>query len=72
MNGTTATAEELRVTVSALREVLGPESLVIARLDETLSRLAAAGYAVEALAEYLGRNPDALLRGKPTPEPEMR
>jgi paraquat-inducible protein B len=74
MNGTSATAEELRITVSAMRDVMGPESPVLARLEETLNRLAAAGYAVEALAEYLGRNPDALLRGKPTPtpEPEMR
>ena len=73
MNGATVTAEELRVTLTALRDVVAPDSPVLARLEETLNRLAAAGYAVEALAEYLGRNPDALLRGKPvTPEPEMR
>jgi paraquat-inducible protein B len=66
-------AEDLRETLAVLRDVAGPESPLLARLEETLNRLAAAGYAVEALAEYLARNPDALLRGKPvTPEPEMR
>jgi paraquat-inducible protein B len=73
MTGATNTSEELRLTAAALRESVGPDSPVLARLEETLNRLAAAGYAVEALAEYLARNPDALLRGKPvTPEPEMR
>jgi paraquat-inducible protein B len=73
MTGATTTAEDLRETLAVLRDVAGPESPLLARLEETLNRLAAAGYAVEALAEYLARNPDALLRGKPvTPEPEMR
>jgi paraquat-inducible protein B len=73
MTGATTTSEELRLTAAALRESVGPDSPVLARLEETLNRLAAAGYAVEALAEYLARNPDALLRGKPvTPQPEMR
>jgi paraquat-inducible protein B len=73
MTGATTTAEDLRQTLAVLRDVAGPESPLLARLEETLNRLAAAGYAVEALAEYLARNPDAILRGKPvTPEPEMR
>jgi paraquat-inducible protein B len=73
MSGATVTAEELRVTLAALRDVVAPDSPLLARLEDTLNRLSAAGYAVEALAEYLGRNPDALLRGKPVvPEPEIR
>jgi paraquat-inducible protein B len=66
--GLNGASHELRETMIGLRSVTGPDSPVLARLDETLRRLGAAGFQVEALAEYLSRNPDALLRGRPQPE----
>jgi len=68
LEGANGAALELRNTLVALQGVTGAESPLVARLEETLDRLGAAGYAVEALAEYLSRNPDAILRGRPQPE----
>jgi len=68
LQGANGASLELRNTLQALQEVTGAESPLVARLEETLNRLGAAGYAVEALAEYLSRNPDAILRGRPRPE----
>lgn len=68
LQGANGASLELRNTLQALQEVTGAESPLVARLEETLDRLGAAGYAVEALAEYLSRNPDAILRGRPRPE----
>lgn len=63
-----ATSAELRATLTALRGVAGPESTLLARMEEVLDRLSAAGSAVETLADFLARNPDALLRGRPAPQ----
>jgi paraquat-inducible protein B len=68
LQGANEASLELRNTLQALQDVTGAESPLVARLEETLNRLGAAGYAVEALAEYLSRNPDAILRGRPRPE----
>lgn len=68
LQGANGASLELRNTLQALQVVTGAESPLVARLEETLNRLGAAGYAVEALAEYLSRNPDAILRGRPRPE----
>jgi paraquat-inducible protein B len=68
LQGANGASLELRNTLQALQDVTGAESPLVARLEETLNRLGAAGYAVEALAEYLSRNPDAILRGRPRPE----
>ena len=56
---------ELRVTLEAFRAFADPRSPVVIRLEDTLERLGAASRAVETLAEYLARNPGALIRGKP-------
>lgn len=68
LQGANGASLELRNTLQALQAVTGAESPLVARLEETLNRLGAAGYAVEALADYLSRNPDAILRGRPQPE----
>jgi paraquat-inducible protein B len=68
LEGANGAARELQTTLLALQGVTGAESPLVARLEETLDRLGAAGYAVEALADYLSRNPDAILRGRPQPE----
>jgi paraquat-inducible protein B len=63
-----ATSTALRETLLAMRAAAGPESPLMVRLEEALTRLASASYAIETLAEYLARNPSSPLRGKPDPE----
>ena len=58
----------LQATLASLQASAGPESPLVARLEEAFARLASASYAIETLAEYLSRNPSAPLRGKPEPE----
>jgi len=59
---------ELAVTLNALRTVIEPESPTMYKLNRTLDELAAAARGVQALTDYLERNPGALLRGKETGE----
>ncbi|MDH4044716.1 MAG: MlaD family protein [Gemmatimonadota bacterium] len=63
-----AASTELRTTLVGLQAAAGPDSPLFVRLEEALTRLASASYAVETLMEYLARNPSAPLRGKPQPE----
>lgn len=63
-----AASTELRTTLVGLQAAAGPGSPLFVRLEEALTRLASASYAVETLMEYLARNPSAPLRGKPQPE----
>jgi paraquat-inducible protein B len=63
-----SSAAELRTTLAAFRAIADPQSPMLVRLEHALTRLGAAGYAMETLAEYLARNPGALVRGKPATE----
>lgn len=63
-----AATTELRATLVGLQAAAGPGSPLLVKLEEALTRLAAASYAVETLMEYLARNPSAPVRGKPTPD----
>lgn len=65
------TAEELRTsllmfsgTMESVQDFLGPRSPVSSELTETLQRLSNAAMAIERLADYLERNPNALLSGR--------
>ena len=64
----TSTSTELRNLLVGLQASTGPDSPLLAKLEEALTRFAAASYAIETLAEYLARNPSAPLRGKPEPD----
>lgn len=57
----------LRVAVRNVSDLLSPDSAVPPDLAETLEELSNAGRAIAALAEFLERNPNALLAGKSKP-----
>jgi paraquat-inducible protein B len=50
--------------MSSIATLIGSESLVVNDLTHTLTELEGAARAIRILAEYLQRNPEALLRGK--------
>ncbi|MEO5733170.1 MAG: hypothetical protein ABIN96_09530, partial [Rubrivivax sp.] len=66
-------ADELTSTVAAARSLLGgadadgsggSSALVDANLPRTIEQLGSAARAIRTLADYLGRHPEALLRGR--------
>jgi paraquat-inducible protein B len=65
---TTATAnqalEQTQVTLKAVRESVGPGSPIDYQLGQTLNDLSEAARSIRALADYLDRNPSAILRGR--------
>lgn len=64
-----ASAGELDATLLGVRTTLQPGSRITVELERTLRELAAAAGAFRELAEYLERNPSALILGRPEPPP---
>jgi len=64
------TLAELRHTLEELRGVAGPHSPLVAELDETLAEFSDAARSVRLLADYLNRNPRALLSGRKHTKPK--
>jgi paraquat-inducible protein B len=71
----TNTLEEARVTITQLREgvqdlrdTLAPEAPLHHDLGLALQQLATAAQSVSALADFLNRNPNALISGRQPPE----
>jgi len=62
------TLVELRVGIRNVNDLLGPESALRPDLKQALEELSNAGRAVSELAEFLERNPTALLTGKRRPK----
>jgi len=62
------TLAELRVGVRNVSDLLGPDSALRPELIQALEELRRAGNAVADLAEFLERNPNALLTGKKRPK----
>jgi paraquat-inducible protein B len=70
-----STLAEIRQTLNGVQEALsaaqqtlsiaGEDSPVRYELEQALGELSSAARSIRVLAEYLERNPDALLRGKP-------
>jgi paraquat-inducible protein B len=58
------TLADLRVTIQSVASLLGPDSPFPPDLKQTLQDLSNAGRAITDLAEFLERNPDALLTGR--------
>ena len=63
------TADELARTASALRSQTAADAPTVQQLGRTLQDVSQAARAVRELAELLDRQPDALLRGRGTPDP---
>ncbi|HEX2720106.1 MAG TPA: hypothetical protein VHM71_04055, partial [Candidatus Deferrimicrobium sp.] len=71
------TLEELRRTIASAERVLanadntflGPDAPVQQDLRDAMREIARAAKAVRALADYLERNPNALIRGKTQEKP---
>lgn len=59
------TLREMRTTMEDMRAVVTPGSPVVVQLESTLRELSTAARSLRDLAEYLQRNPSAIVRGKP-------
>lgn len=62
-----ATLDELNRTLSAVRDIVGPDSPLQVQLDKALNEINAAARAVHVLADFLEANPTALITGKAPP-----
>jgi paraquat-inducible protein B len=62
------TLAEVRAGVRNISDLVGPDSALRPNLNRTLEQLGAAGGAVADLADFLERNPNALLAGKKPPK----
>ena len=63
-----ATLAELRQNLQNVRDLLAPEASLRRDVSATLDELAEAARSIGALADFLNRNPNALLSGRKRPE----
>jgi paraquat-inducible protein B len=68
LSGAQETLADVRVLVRNVSELLGPDSAIPADLKQTLEELSNVCRSVADLAEFLERNPNALLTGKKRPK----
>lgn len=64
------TLAQLRRTLEELRAVAGADSPLVGELNDTLTEFSDAARSVRLLADYLNRNPGALLGGRKQSEPK--
>lgn len=62
-----ATLDELNRTLTAVRDLVGPDSPLHTELDRALNEITAAARAVHVLSDFLEANPTSLLTGKAPP-----
>ena len=62
------TLADLRIGIRNVSDLIGPDSAIPSDLKQTLEELSNASRAVADLAEFLDRNPNALLTGKKPPK----
>jgi paraquat-inducible protein B len=67
-NAANKTLVDAQTTVQSLNAVLGPDAPIRYDLNRLLKELTNAARSMRVLADFLERNPDALLLGKPSPE----
>jgi len=61
----TETMESLQVRIERVSAVLEPDSPILIQFEQAMSELSSASRAMRNLADYLERNPSALIRGRP-------
>ena len=66
-----ATMKETRESLVEFRSMLEPDSPLYVRLSDTLDQLSDTTQALGQLADYLNRNPSALVRGKYVPDKDQ-
>lgn len=64
----TATLREVRLTFESLRLLVEPGAPLAYQLETALDQLSEAARSIQALVDYLERNPGSLLRGRETKE----
>ena len=67
-NAATATFHEAQATLEQIRILLEPGSPLTHSLEQALTELSSAAQALQAFADYLERNPGALVRGREVTE----
>jgi paraquat-inducible protein B len=65
-----AALAELRQSLQGVRDLLSPQSSLRQDVAGALDELTEAARSMSALADYLNRNPNALLSGRKHPEPK--
>jgi paraquat-inducible protein B len=65
--GLQLTVDQTQKTLVALEKTLSSESPLQQELQQTLQELSGAARSLRLLADYLERNPEAILRGKQSP-----
>jgi paraquat-inducible protein B len=63
------TLDEIRKTASGAKQVLSPDAPLQHDMRETMRELSRAAQSLRGLADYLDRNPEALIRGKKEVKP---
>ena len=63
------TLDEFRKTLGGAKQVLSPDAPLQHDMRETMRELSRAAQSLRSLAEYLDRNPEALIRGKKEAQP---
>jgi len=66
---TTATLEQARATLQSMQVLVAPDSPLAVQLAASLQEVSGAARSLRLLAEYLERNPSAVVRGKDTSTP---
>ncbi|HVN90820.1 MAG TPA: MlaD family protein [Candidatus Binataceae bacterium] len=61
----TVALEQTQATLKSVRETVGPGSPLPYQLGQTLTDLSQAARSMRELADYLNRNPSAIVRGRP-------
>jgi paraquat-inducible protein B len=60
-----ATLADVGVVLDGVSGTLAPESPVLVEFERAMTELSSASRALRDLADYLERNPSALVRGRP-------
>jgi paraquat-inducible protein B len=63
-----STLGELRLTLQNVRDLLAPQAPLRRDLSLALDEVADAAHSIGTFADFLNRNPNALLSGRKTPE----
>jgi paraquat-inducible protein B len=64
------TSNAATAALKNVQTTLAPDSPLVYRINEAMTQLTAAARSAQELADYLQRNPSALVRGRPAPREE--